>query len=79
MQNVLAEHEMFEKFGGGETSKQRQAIETSSCQTNNVGQFRQAFKVHRDSFPKEKQLKEFKCIIIIDSTLQLRFPPFTHY
>ena len=43
MQNVLAEHEMFEKFGGGETSKQGQAVETSSCQTNNVGQFRQPF------------------------------------
>ena len=34
---------MFEKFGGGETGKQGQAVETSSCQTNNVGQFRQAF------------------------------------
>ena len=29
------------------------------------------FKVHRDLFPKEKQLKEFKCLIITDSTLQL--------
>ena len=34
--------EMFEKFGGGETSKQGQAAETISCQANNVGQFRQA-------------------------------------
>ena len=41
---MLAEHEMFEKFGGGETSKQGQAVETSSCQTNNVGQFRQALR-----------------------------------
>ena len=42
---MLAEHEMFEKFGGGETSKQGQAAETISCQANNVGQFRQAFIV----------------------------------
>ena len=43
-QPLLAKHEMFENFGGGETSKQGQAVETSSCQTlNNVGQFRQAF------------------------------------
>ena len=38
MQNVLDEHEMFEKFGGGETSKQRQAVETISCKANNVSQ-----------------------------------------
>ena len=44
VQNVLAEHEMFEKFGGGETSKQAHAVEAISCQANNVGQFRQAFK-----------------------------------
>ena len=44
MQNVLAKHEMFENFGGGETSKQGQAVETISCQANNVGQFRQAFR-----------------------------------
>ena len=44
-QNVLAEHEMFEKFGGGETNKQGQAAETIRCQANNAGQFRQAFKV----------------------------------
>ena len=43
MQNVLVKHEMFENFGGGETSKQEQAVETISCQANNVGQFRQAF------------------------------------
>ena len=43
VQNVLAEHEMFEKFGGGETSKHGHAVETISCQANNVGQFRQAF------------------------------------
>ena len=42
MQNLLDEHEMFEKFGGGETSKQGQAVETISCQANNVSQFRQA-------------------------------------
>ena len=41
---MLAEHEMFEKFGGGGTSKQGQAAETISCQANNVGQFRQALK-----------------------------------
>ena len=40
---MLAEHEMFEKFGGGETSKQGQAAETISCQANNVRQFCQAF------------------------------------
>ena len=40
VQNVLAENEMYEKFGGGETSKQGQAVETISCQANNVGQFR---------------------------------------
>ena len=33
----------------------------------------QLVKVHRDSFPKEKQLKEFKCLTITDSPLQLRF------
>ena len=41
---MLSEHEMFEKFDGGETSKQGQAVETISCQANNVGQFRQALK-----------------------------------
>ena len=40
VQNVLAEHEMFDKLGGGETSKQGQAVETTSCQANSVGQFR---------------------------------------
>ena len=45
VQNVLSEHEMFEKFGGGETSKQGQAVETISCQANSVGQFRQALSV----------------------------------
>ena len=39
---MLPEHEMFDKFGGGETSKQGQAVETISCQANNVGQFLQA-------------------------------------
>ena len=43
VQNVLAKHEMFKKFGGGETSNQGQAVETISCQANNAGQFRQAF------------------------------------
>ena len=46
-QNVLAENEMFENFGGGETSKQGQAAETISCQANNVAQFRQAFTLIR--------------------------------
>ena len=45
MQNVLAEHEMLEKFGGGKANKQGQAVETISCQANNVGQFRQAFRI----------------------------------
>ena len=45
MQNVLAEHEMFEKFGGGEMSKQGQAVKTISCQASDVGQFRQALKI----------------------------------
>ena len=40
---------MFEKFGGGEKSKQAQAVETILCQANNVGQFRQAFKVDHES------------------------------
>ena len=31
-------------------------------------------RVHRDSFPKGKQLKEFNCLIITDSRLQLKFP-----
>ena len=44
VQNVLVKHEMFDKLGGGETSKQGQAVETISCQANNVGQFHQAFK-----------------------------------
>ena len=43
LQNVLAKHERFEKFGGGETSKQGQDVEIVSCQANNVDQFRQAF------------------------------------
>ena len=33
-----------QKFGGGETSKQGHAVETISCQANNVGQFRQALR-----------------------------------
>ena len=33
MQNVLAKHEMFENFGGGEMSKQGQAVETHVRQT----------------------------------------------
>ena len=33
---------MFEEIGGGETSKQGQEVESVSCQTNIVGQFRQA-------------------------------------
>ena len=28
---------------------------------------------------KKKQLKEFKCLIITDSTLQLKFAPFMHF
>ena len=47
MQNVLVEHEMFDKFGGGETSKQGQTVETISCQVNNVEQFRQALIVKK--------------------------------
>ena len=35
VQNVLVKHGMFEKFGGDETSKQRQAVETISCHANN--------------------------------------------
>ena len=44
---MLDEHKMFEKFGGGETSKQGQAVETMSCQANNVSQFRQALRAGR--------------------------------
>ena len=44
MQNVLAKYEMFEETGSGETSKQGQEVDSVSCQANNVGQFRQAFK-----------------------------------
>ena len=47
MQNVLAKHKMFEKFGGGETSKQGQAVQTILCQANNVSQFRQALRAGR--------------------------------
>ena len=49
--NVLAEYEMFDKFGGGKMSKQGQArvVKTISCHANNAGQFRQVFKVP-DSF-----------------------------
>ena len=43
MQNVLAEHEMFEKFGGGKTSKQEQVVKIISCQADKIDQFRQAF------------------------------------
>ena len=32
-----------------------------------------------DSFPKEKQSKEFKCLVITDSTLQLRSSPIMHF
>ena len=42
---MLAKHEMFEKFGGGETSKHGGDVETISCQANNVGQFRQGLRV----------------------------------
>ena len=45
MQNVIAKHEMYEEIGGGETSKQGQEVESVSCQANNVGQFRQAFRL----------------------------------
>ena len=44
---MLDEHKMFEKFGGGETSKQGQAVETISCQANNVSQFRRALRAGR--------------------------------
>ena len=44
---MLDKHIMFEKFGGGETSKQGQAVETISCQENNVSQFRQALRAGR--------------------------------
>ena len=44
---MLDEHKMFEKFVGGETSKQGQAVETISCQANNVSQFRQALRAGR--------------------------------
>ena len=44
VQNVLAKHEMLEEVGGGETSKQGQEVQSVSCQANNVGQFRQAFR-----------------------------------
>ena len=43
---MLDEHKMFEKFGGGETSKKGQAVEIS-CETNNVSQFRQALRAGR--------------------------------
>ena len=42
-QNVLAEHETLEYFGG-ETSKQGQAVETISCQANNLRQFTPSLK-----------------------------------
>ena len=46
MQNVIAKHEMFEKIGGGETSKQGQEVESVSCQANNVGQFRHSLNTN---------------------------------
>ena len=45
VQNVLAKHEMFKKFGGGETSMQGHAVEIISCQASSVGQLRQAFTI----------------------------------
>ena len=44
VQNMLVKHEMLVEFGGGETSKQGQAVETISCQANSVGQFRQSLQ-----------------------------------
>ena len=41
-QNVLAENEMFEKFDGGEMSKQGHIAETIPCCGNKVGHYRQA-------------------------------------
>ena len=55
VQNVLAKHEMCEKFGGGETSKQGHAVETSSCQANNVGQFHHAFNPRPPQCQNEHQ------------------------
>ena len=46
LNHLLAKHEMFEKFGGGETSKKGQAVGTISCQASNVGQFCQALSDH---------------------------------
>ena len=52
MQNVLSKHKMFEKFSGGETSKQGQVVETISCQANDVGQFRETLTNFSFSFLK---------------------------
>ena len=53
MQNVLAEHEMFDKFGGGEMNKQGQAVETISCQANYVSQFHQASREQLIALPRQ--------------------------
>ena len=45
-ENVLTEHETFEKFGGGETSKQGSAVEPILRSANNVGQYYQALKLN---------------------------------
>ena len=55
---MLDEHKMFEKFGGGETSKQGQAVETISCQANNVSQFRQALRAGKGSV-----VNDSKCVV----------------
>ena len=55
MQNVLVNHEMLEESDGGETNKQGHAVETISCQANNVGQFRQALTLETSGVGKNEK------------------------
>ena len=62
---MLAKHGMFEKFSGGETSKQGQDVETISCQANDVGQFRQTLKNFLFSFLRLVFLKRVGVLNLI--------------
>ena len=62
---MLAEHEMFEQSGGGETSEQGQAVEAISCQANNVGQYRQAFTFTIRSVIHTNQWTKFGMLLVI--------------
>ena len=46
VENVLAEHEMFEKLGGGETSKQGHAVETCHVRQTVLVSFARPLHAH---------------------------------